>query len=198
MTFSPEDLATQLPLHLFKDRADGFLKELKSFLEGKTVPLFCETDEKQWIQGDGARSLPIVDIRSMQRESVTGIILSNTCDISPGNPRDLPAKLTFAPIIALSVFESFLAKAGVNSAKIISKFNDIRAQRVTNLMYLPEGFGVAEDSIALLDDLHSIPIELVPSVGEKRVFSLSQIGHYLFLFKLSFHFCRVHEGLVRG
>ncbi|MFC7293269.1 hypothetical protein [Marinobacter aromaticivorans] len=183
---------------MIDDRAEGFLKELKSFLEGRNVALFSETDESQWIQGDGADSLPIVEIRSMEQASVSGIILSNTCDIAPENRRDLPSKVTFAPIIALSVFESFLQSAGVGAAKIESKFQEIRAQRVTNIVFLPMGAGLAQDSIALLDDLHSIPVDLLPPAEEKRSFSLSQIGHYLFLFKLSFHFCRLHEGLERG
>lgn len=198
MGYDIDYLESQLPYYLLGDRARGFLEELKGFLEGRKVRYFSVSDEHQWLQGDGATSLPVVDVARMERSGVTGIVLSNTCDISPDNRRDLPPKVTFAPLISLPAYESALRSAGIDDGRIQAKLEDIRAQRVTNMLFLPQDGQLEVESIALLDDLHSIPNAIMPDCNEKRLFSLSQIGHYLFLFKLSVHFCRFHEGLERG
>lgn len=198
MGYDIDYLESQLPYYLLGDRARGFLEELKGFLEGRKVRYFSASDEHQWLQGDGATSLPVVDVARMERNGVTGIVLSNTCDISPDNRRDLPPKVTFAPLISLPAYESALLRAGIDDGRIQAKLEDIRAQRVTNMLFLPQDGQLEVESIALLDDLHSIPSAIMPDCNEKRLFSLSQIGHYLFLFKLSVHFCRFHEGLERG
>ena len=39
--------------------------------------------------------------------------------------------------------------------------------------------------------------DLYDHLRNHRIFSLSQYGHYLFLFKLSFHFTRMQEGIDR-
>ena len=49
----------------------------------------------------------------------------------------------------------------------------------------------------LLDDLHSMPIELHGQAAEK-LFTLSMAGFYLFVLKLSVHFCRLHENVDRS
>lgn len=51
--------------------------------------------------------------------------------------------------------------------------------------------------VALLDDLHSMPMEVYKEAAEK-LFTCSMEGLYLFVFKLSVHFCRLHENVDRS
>lgn len=49
-----------------------------------------------------------------------------------------------------------------------------------------------------LDDLHTVPLHAFERVAEKKkLFTLTLVGFYLFLFKLSVHFCRFHEEVAR-
>ena len=58
-----------------------------------------------------------------------------------------------------------------------------------------QGGHLEEDYVVLLDDLHSIPLASHP--GDQKLFTLSMAGFYLFIFKLSVHFCRLHEHVDR-
>jgi hypothetical protein len=74
----------------------------------------------------------------------------------------------------------------------------IRKQRITSLFYLPKGGQLDEDHIALLDDLHNVPLATFEaSTSRSKLFTLSQMGAYLFLLKISIHFCRFSEDLSR-
>ena len=66
------------------------------------------------------------------------------------------------------------------------------------MFYLPKGGALEDEYVALLDDLHSIPAHAFERVAEKKkLFTLSMVGFYLFLLKLSVHFCRFHENVAR-
>jgi len=92
-----------------------------------------------------------------------------------------------------------LSISGIQEGVIDQKLEAIRSQRVTTLLFFPAGFSLEEDSIAALDRACSIPYALFKKSEEsKKLFTLNQLGHYLFSFKLSIHFCRLQEGIVRG
>jgi hypothetical protein len=55
----------------------------------------------------------------------------------------------------------------------------------------------SEDHIALLDDLHTLPLGMFQKADRPKLFTLSQVGFYLFVVKLSIHFCRFSEGISR-
>jgi len=151
------------------------------------------------LQGDGWTSLQVVDFGSLERRSIKGIILSNSCDISPENKRGLPTRLSFAPIIKLSAYVALLKASKLRGAAIENKLQSIKSQKVTSIFYLPPGGELEEEYIALLDDLHSMPAQSFFGMQErKNLFTLSQLGFYVFVFKLSVHFCRFHEGVHRA
>lgn len=53
--------------------------------------------------------------------------------------------------------------------------------------------------MALLDDLHTMNLKKFEDISErKKILTLSQIGFYIFLFKISVHFCRFHEAIERA
>src|SRR5262249_26177507 len=74
----------------------------------------------------------------------------------------------------------------------------IRKQHVTNLFYVPAGSGLEVDHVVLLDDVHTMPAEVFATERGTKIFTLSQAGFYLFIIKLSLHFCRFHEALIRA
>jgi len=86
----------------------------------------------------------------------------------------------------------------VAAANVENKLAAIREQKVTSLFYLPPGGRLDGEYIAVLDDIHSLPYSAFATRGgREKLFTLSQVGFYLFLFKLSVHFCRFHENVPR-
>jgi hypothetical protein len=105
----------------------------------------------------------------------------------------------FAPLVQFTAFRKFIEQSRLlNPEQISSKIDAIKKQRVTSLFYLPRGGALDDDYIALLDDLHNVPIQTFSEQpGRAKLFTLGQMGFYLFLFKLSIHFCRFNEGITR-
>jgi len=201
MEASTEALEKYLPYYLSGDKKESLRQALRDFRDAKDVQFYQldpETQE-QILQGDVWKHFSLFVYHTGERKEVKGIVLSNTCDVAGENPRDLPVKLNFAPIIKLNNFIEMLQKAGVKPGVIDSKIDSIRRQQITNIFYLPScnesGF---EEAIVPLDDLHSVPVEQLRQSGTfEKLKSLSMFGFYLFTFKLSIHFCRLHEGVDR-
>jgi hypothetical protein len=103
-------------------------------------------------------------------------------------------------LVDLARYVSRLESAGLAAEQIATKVVAIKEQRVHNIFYLPAGEGIQNDRIALLDDVYSFPTgELDPNDGSrnKKLGTLSMLGFYLFVLKLSVHFCRLHENVER-
>ena len=91
-----------------------------------------------------------------------------------------------------------LKNAGLDQKQIEAKVVAIKEQRVTSLVYFPKGAALEEDYVALRDDIHTVPSQAFIARNEKtKLFALSNVGFYLFVLKLSVHFCRLHEEVVR-
>jgi len=191
-----EDIKEHIPYYLTQEAKDGLIKELKNFPD--KMNYYTTKHQDGVLQGDGWDSFSIIDLETAQRKSTKGIILSNSCDINQENYRDIPARIIFAPIIKLSRYEALLTKTVFDPEKISMKMSSIRRQNMTSLFYLPKGGCLESEYIALLDDLHTLPVQLFCKTDERtKQFTLSQAGFYLFLFKLSIHFCRFHENVLR-
>jgi hypothetical protein len=195
MELSADLLQQQIPYYLTQAAKDNLVKALKDF---PSIDYYINAYKAETLQGDGWTELGLIRFETAERKQVRGIILSNSCDIDPKNKRDLPANVVFAPIIKLKSFESLLTQANISAEQIKSKFSSIRNQMVTTLFYLPKGSGLDDEYIALLDDIHSVPYKFFYDQNKRaKLFTLSQEGFYLFILKLSIHFCRFHEGLIR-
>lgn len=196
MDITVENIRENIPYYLAQEAKNGLAAALKDFPE--KINYYTAAHQGQLLQGDGWSSLDIINMETSERKAIKGIILSNSCDISPENIRQIPAKIVFAPIIPLSAYEARLTKSGIDSNIISSKISAIKLQKVTSLFYLPQGGLIESDHIAVLDDLHSLPASFFNAkTDKKKQFTLSQVGFYLFLFKLSIHFCRFHENIFR-
>ena len=203
MTFDADALRQQIPFYLTAAPAQKVLvSELKSLIDGADrgyfIPAGSDGYKTEMLQGDGWRGFQIFSFKSGNVNAARGIVLSNSCDVSAENARVLPPKLTFAPIVKLSKLVARFEEHGLDGKKVSSRLTDIKAQRVTNMFYLPADGLLDEDHVALLDDLHSMPVDVFHQQAAEKVFTLSMAGFYLFVFKLSVHFCRLHENVDRA
>jgi hypothetical protein len=150
------------------------------------------------LQGDGWFGFDVLNFSDGRKDQIKGIMLSNSCDADSQNDRDLPARIIFAPLVAVSRYVDLLRKADVDADQIGHKIEAIRKQRITSLFFLPKGGSLDEDHIALLDDLHNVPLSVFRAKKERaKIFTLSQMGAYLLILKISMHFCRFSEDIVR-
>lgn len=202
MTFDAESLPKQLPYYLTADPDKKLLvQEIKALTDGArrgyVVPKNIDRFATDMIQGDGWRGFQFFSFSEGNKKNTQGIVLSNSCDISLENERALPSKVTFAILIKLSKLQERFENKGISADQITSKISAIRAQTVSNLFYIPADGHLDEEYVALLDDLHSMPLNLIKEPSEK-LFTLTMAGFYLFIFKLSVHFCRMHENINRS
>jgi hypothetical protein len=196
MSISAETIQAQIPYYLTQEQKDGLVKALAEF--PNPIQYYIALYPNELLQGDGWEKLEIVRFENGTRDKIKGVLLSNSCDISADNKREIPPKITFAPIIKLSNYSELLLKSGLTPQQINDRFQKIREQRITTMFYLPKGGSLEEEHVALLDDLHTVPARAFEKVAErKKLFTLSQVGFYLFLLKLSVHFCRFHEEVTR-
>lgn len=196
MGLTLDDIKEYIPYYLTQEAKQGIVKALGDFPE--KINYYTIRSENDLLQGDGWSCLDVMDIETGKHKAVKGIVLSNSCDVSIENARSLPAKIVFAPIIPLHLYKELLVRRGVVEDAVFSKIDAIKSQKVSSIFYLPKGGCLDCDYIAVLDDLHSLPLNFFSrKCDKKRQFTLSQVGFYLFLFKLSIHFCRFHENVLR-
>lgn len=195
-----ELLRLHLPKDLSPETEDALFESLKGFPKLYYERFYSGKLQRSpdYLQGDGVGGLLLFNLPSTESRPGPGMILSNTCDISPENKRYFRASVCYAPIFNLEKYRGKLAAAHGQEAAS-SHVEAIRNQRITQLFFLPKGGALADDSFIHLDQIISLPVESLPNDPPKgRLFSLSQYGHYLFLLKLSIHFCRMNDRLDRG
>jgi hypothetical protein len=129
----------------------------------------------------------------------SGIVLSNTCDMAPENRRLYSSSIIYAPIMDLQKYVENLQINNIREDTINNHITDIRKQAVTSMLFLPSNSKMP-DSIVFLDRIMSVDNSYISreELNSKRLFSLSDYGFYLLLFKLSVHFSRIQEKVNRG
>src|SRR5258706_5617636 len=193
---SLEGFEDHIPKYLSSADQAELVSQLRDFENRNYYTTLFPTD---LLQGDGWSGFDIISLADGKRDKIKGIMISNSCDVDPGNKRDLPTRILFAPLIKLGAYVDLLTRANVNPGQIETKIEAIRRQRVTSLFFLPRGGTLDEDHIALLDDLHNVPLKMFEgSEVRSKLFTLSQVGFYLLVFKISIHFCRFSENLSRS
>ena len=89
------------------------------------------------------------------------------------------------------------ALAVENAADILTQ---IENQQFSNILYLPPN-KEKNEYLAYFDDLSTIEKDELNALKEEiilnRIGSLDCFGYYLFIFKLSYHFCRLPEETER-
>lgn len=192
-----EQIKLFLPKYLTPAQAKELYTELAAFPEFKQFYLCGSALADELLQGDGWAGLVAINFYSREEKIVNGLVLSNSCDVSLENPRKTPVNLLFAPIISLSRFVERLQSAGQSLMQIENQLTAIRSQRTTSVFFLPKAEGVIEESVVLLDNIHAEPLDYFQNNYKRPLFTLSQHAFYIFIIKLSIHFCRFQEGVQR-
>jgi hypothetical protein len=191
-----EQFKVFLPKYLTPSDARELFSELEKFPHYDNFYLLNPPEET--LQGDGWKGLVVIDFNTLTRKAVSGVVLSNSCDIDPSNPRALESRVVFCPLIRLVLYAKLLEDAGRNTQQIEATLSAIRLQKVTQLFYLPAYGTVMEESVAVLDDIHSHPLKDFIGRERSRLFTLKMHAFYIFVIKLSIHFTRLREEVNRS
>lgn len=196
MQITSESIKDQIPYYLSQRAKENLATALDRF--PRQINYYTDLYKEEFLQGDCWTSVEILRFEDGTKKLIKALLLSNSCDVAPENKRDLPTKLSFASMVKLERYVDLLKNAGLDQKQIATKVIAIKEQKVTSLVYFPKGAALEEDYIALLDDIHTVPSQAFINRNEKiKVFALSNVGFYLFVLKLSVHFCRLHEEVVR-
>lgn len=202
MNLDAETLRRQIPFYLTAEDQKILLAELTAISgSGKVEYLlgaYRDSLKDVMLQGDGWRGFQLLLFETGERRSVRGIVLSNSCDVDPDNPRDVPARVIFVPLVRLAAFKAILDVSGIGAERVAAKLAAIKAQRTSNIFYLRAGGALKEDYVARFDDVHNMPVAAhAKSEDREKLFTLSNVGFYMLVLKLSVHFCRLQEKVNR-
>ena len=191
-----EQVRLYLPQYLSPERQQDLWSELRSFPNNHSI-YSTRNNEPDLLQGDGWRGFVAIDFHSLERKTVSGLVISNSCDVSSANARALTPNIIFVPLMRLQPYLAILEEHGQTEEQRANVASAIRRQAVTSLMHLPAIPGQMEESVAMLGDARSHPLDHFMATERSQLFRLSDFGFYLFLFKLSIHFTRMLEGVER-
>lgn len=215
-----EDIAIYLPKYLSDDSSNALKEELKNFpTDGTKDTIYTSqlSQEEILFQGDGIVAMKTANLIKEEFKEIPAILLSNTCDMDTRNNRLFGTQICYAPIINLEKYlnslSSFLLKKETNINKALDKtqieqkvsqvidnhLNDIKTQRITQVLFLPKGGSLVADSLVFLDRIFNVDTNHInrKNLKSDRLFTLSDYGLYLFLLKLSIHFTRIQEKVDR-
>lgn len=196
--FSFEEISVFLPKYLSPPEQQGLFSQLRNLPHlGSAFYDVSKTFENDLLQSDGWRGLTAINFYTLEKKNISGVIISNSCDVDITNKRDISPNVLFAPIIRLEDFAQLLRTSKFSDDYIAQRLEVIRSQKLTSIFHLPKLNGVIDESIILLDDIHQHPLQDFVKTERQKLFTLSQAAFYLFLIKLSVHFHRINESVHR-
>lgn len=198
---SVSEIKKYLPTYLSEESYDILLEELKKFPDNSDKSYYTTSlnDHAELFQSDALDAMPFALLPSKQINDVPVMVLSNSCSMNPENESPYNDSIIYAPIHNLSKYlKSLEEELGYKDDQIRNYKYEIKHQKISSIFYLPS-FGKFEESIVRLDYVSSCHISHIDKdeIPDKRLFSLSNVGFYLFLFKLSIHFTRILEKVDR-
>lgn len=201
MNYSDEEIKKYLPQYLSEIELNNLRKELENFpTDGTkdTVYTIALANADYLLQGDGVANLDYINFPDVVIKPIDVILLSNTCDMSIENKRMNPCRIMYAPILKFDIYARKLRES-FPSQRVDNHLRDIKAQQISQAMFLPKGGKMDYDGIVFFDRAISIPLseETMQSMCDNKLFTLSNFGLYLFLLKLSIHFTRIQERIDR-
>jgi len=208
-TYLPKYLTPEGQENLFKDITENF-----PYSKNPNTLYLRHDDQEKYYQGDGIIDIPFANLNLEEKMFDTqffkAVVLSNSCDINPEHERlDIPFIL-FAAIIPLSEYLGELESNEIDKNRIDSFVNNLKNNKISNLFYLPElkynDEVILEESFVRFDfNVSHISSFILSEKYDKRyipdgdrIFTFSDYGFYLFLFKISIHFTRFREGVFRN
>lgn len=211
--FNEEYFEKALPSYL-TDTVKGRLKEgLKQFKRTESgsreewspkvyTDFYLSRMKPHLLQGDVIPSIrfPQWDssIGLFEKDYVLGMCVSNPCDMETDTKnRNIDKQVLFAPMVELIEFLTDISQDEIEVNQLRSIEIAIKDQEFSNLFYFPPSPVDGKEYVAILDQIFWFPSEefaaVTPELLENRVLSLSMFGYYLFILKLSYHFCRLPE-----
>lgn len=190
------DVRLFLPKYLSPERQDALWKDLRSFPSNQNIYVTRKIDA-DLLQADGWRGFVAINFDTKEAKTVSGLVLSNSCDVDPANRRPLIPNITFVPLLDFGKYLQLLKDSGLTAEQLKSVEDTTRRQEVTSLLFLPAVAGVIPESVAPFGDIRSQPLDNFIASGRSLLFRMSDFGFYLFLFKLSIHFTRMMEAIER-
>lgn len=199
-----EDIRLYLPKYLSEESTQKLLREIADFPNNISNSFYTDRlkNDNILFQGDAINGLLVINLPNTKIGEAPSIILSNTCDIDPANKRAYPSHICYAPIFNLDKY--------TNSIKKIEKYKHeenlrqhieaIRKQHITQILYLPPGGSLDYEGIVFLDRINNCQNTSIErdKLKTRRLFNLSNYGHYLLLTKISIHFSRLQENVDRN
>lgn len=173
---------------------------LKDFPANINKIIYTDTlPSDEIFQGDAFDSFPTITFPDQIIRNGPVMVLSNTCDISKANTRQLPVFMVYCWIRPLRAIEEHLLNGGITKERVEAIVGSIRSQMNTSIFFLPQGGRLTQECAAFFDLVASYDRNCIPdeAINDQRLFSLSQYGAYLFAFKLGVHLTRLTDGVVR-
>jgi hypothetical protein len=207
MPFTLDSIDRLFPPDISEQRKGRLRDGLKQFSIRSNSKVYTDfylkSSPNYFLQGDLIFELrfPLWNSEKRDFEKVyfDSIILSNSCDIDEANQstRTLPKQVMTAKLFSLTDFIEGLSYYDIeNSDTIIER---LKNQEYSNLMYFPPINNT--EYVAYFDELSSLSNEelnaLRKDIDKNRIACLDWFGYYLFMFKLSYHFCRLPEEIDR-
>jgi len=198
-----DDIKRYLPQFLSDMDKEKLFEQFSNFTDNMNKIFMLSSDFTNGIiQSDIVDNIPFISLPNIEVANVKVMILSNSCDITPENPRSIPPSVAYVPIMPLKKLEVFLINKGKDKDQINGIISAIKKQHTTSMFYIPRGLYLEEDSVALFDKvLHCKRddfFNLAMQNDGKKLASLNNYGFYIFLLKLSIHFTRIHENINRN
>lgn len=119
MGISENELYQLVPYYLTQPQKEGILKALKDDFPEK-INYYTSLHRQDILQGDCWTSLDVINLETNKKKEIKGVLLSNSCDISQDNQRDIPPRIVFAPIIPLASYQELLIQSGVAATEKIA------------------------------------------------------------------------------
>lgn len=196
-----EELRLYLPKYLSEDGETSLIKAIRSFPKISYDQFYTTQlqDTPTIYQGDGISSLTVVNIHKGEFKKSNCMVFSNTCDIDPTNKRFFSSQILYSPIVQIQDYKKLLSNGGLTENQINGHLDSIKKQEITQIFYLPKFHGILNESIVFLDRLNNYPVNKIDpeKAMQNRLFTLSDFGNYLFVFKLSIHFSRIKDRVER-
>jgi hypothetical protein len=212
MSFGDDKFELILPNYLVEPEKSRLLNALKQFTpeeRGGNIDysnFYRNHQSSFFLQSDLIKEIRFAswdeDTAEYIKSYTDAIIISNTCDLSFENKRDLNVKeCLFAPLLDFNLYLEDLRNGGYGEDKIKTFSKNVKAQLYSNIFYLPEYFKEKKEYIVLLDNIFWFPTNELNSylgeIDENRITSLTHFGYYLFILKISYHLCRLPEQCYR-
>lgn len=197
-----DEIKKYLPKYLSESSEQNLFDNLKEFPQNIDSRMYTTQNLSDEIiyQGDGIEGFLVINLPDRAVKDANVVVLSNTCDIDLNNTRLHSSSICYSPIFNLNKYIQKLESKYSTSMERIKQFEEsVRRQKISQIFFLPKVGKLTSDSFIFFDKINSCDTNSIKreALNKSRLFTLSNYGFYLFLFKLSIHFTRIREAVDR-